>query len=424
MRGLPTASRWSIFGERRFQVVLLLSAGMVVAQWHRVDLSVAISSMAAEFGWNATEQGVALSSFYWTYSALLIPVGLFLDRYGIRAACAAGLVVWSLASCAASLTTGLGSLVAARMLVGAGEAVVTPASMRYIRTHFGEERRGLAVGLYVMSTKLGPALGFPLSAYLVATIGWRSMFAVLGFIGLIGLLPWFRWVERDREAAAGARAAEPRRSLRSLAADRALWGIVVGTFCYMYSVGFASTWLPAYLQKQHGMSLTQAGWYGGFSFFGMAVVAVVSGWWADRLIAGGRDAVKVRKAFTMTGLALAATPALAVPTGSLPLMLVASMLALAALGLVTANYWALTHTLMPSGNIATIVGVQSTGGHLATVIAPWLTGILIDRTHSFDAPVYASCGLLLLGVLAYGALVRRSSEYGREVSASTCTIPR
>jgi len=406
MEVIARTPRWALFTERRWQVVLLLSAGMIVAQFHRSDLSVAISPMAGEFGWDAARKGVALSSFYWTYAALLVPIGLVLDRYGIRAAYAAGLVLWSAASCATSLAPGFTMLIAMRMLVGAGEAVVTPASMRYIRAHFGEEQRGLAVGLFLMGTKLGPAMSFPLSAWIVTTYGWRAMFALFGLVGLVWLLPWFSWVEGDREAAAKARA-EPRRSLASLAADPSLWGIVLGTFCYMYFVGFSSTWMPTYMQEQHGMTLTEAGWYSGVAFFGMAVVAALAGWWADRLIARGRDAVTVRKAFTMTGLALAAMPAAAILTGSLPVMLAASMLGLCALGLTTANLWGLTHTLMPAGNIATVVGVQSTGGHLATIVAPWLTGALLQRSGAFDAPIYAVGFWLVVGVVSYGLLVKR-----------------
>ena len=397
---------WAALATRRWRVVLLLSAGMLIAQLHRADLGVAISAVAAEFDLDASDQGMALSAFYWTYAALLVPIGVLLDRRGIRAAYAAGLVIWSLASCATSLVAGLPMLVALRMLVGAGEAVVTPASMRYIRERFREDERGLAVGVFIMSTKLGPALSFPISAYVVSTFGWRAMFAVFGVVGLVWLWPWFRLVEPDRVTAARAQA-EPRLPLRSIAADRTIWGIVGGTFCYMYFVGFASTWMPAYMQQQHGMTLTQAGWVSGAAFFGMAIVAALSGWWADRLIGGGRDAVTVRKTFTMAGLTLAAVPALAIPTGSLELMLATSIIGLCALGLTMSNYWALTQTLMPAGNIATVVGVQSTGGHLAAVVAPWLTGVLVERSGSFDAPVYVVGFWLVLGVLSFGVLVRR-----------------
>jgi ACS family D-galactonate transporter-like MFS transporter len=395
--------------RRRWQVVALLSVGMIVAQIHRADLSVAISPMADEFGWDAATRGVALSAFYWTYAALLIPVGLLLDRYGIRAAYAVGLVVWSLASCATGLTTGLGMLVALRLAVGAGEAVVTPASMRYIRSHFGEEQRGLAVGIFISGTKIGPAISFPLAAYAISAWGWRGMFAAFGLVGLVWLLPWFAWVERDRDAVVAA-ADEPRRPLGDLAADRSLWGIVLGAFCYMYFVGFASTWMPAYMQQKHGMTLTQASWYSGIAFFGMAVVSIASGWWADRLIAAGRDALTVRRTFVIAGLSLASMPALAIFTGSLPIMLTTSIVGLSALGLTTSNYWALTHTLMPAGNIATVVGVQNTGGHIATIIAPYITGVLLQWSGAFDAPILAVGFWLCVGVFAYGVLVRRRED--------------
>ena len=59
--------------------------------------------------------------------------------------------------------------------------------MRYIRLSFDEEQRGSAVGIFMAGTKIGPALGFVISAYLLEAFGWRGMFAVLGLVALIGL---------------------------------------------------------------------------------------------------------------------------------------------------------------------------------------------------------------------------------------------
>ena len=87
-------------------------------------------------------------------------------------------------------------------------------------------------------------------------------------------------------------------------------------------------------------------------------------------------------------------------------MLTLAVVSLWGLGLTTANYWALTHTLIPGGRIGTIVGIQNTAANLAGVIAPMLTGVLIDLTGSFDAPIKAVGIFLAIGILGYIFLVR------------------
>ena len=77
------------------------------------------------------------------------------------------------------------------------------------------------------------------------------------------------------------------------------------------------------------------------------------------------------------------------------------------LGLATANYWALTQSLVPASRSAAAAGMQNAAGHLATVVAPWLTGWLVEHSGRFHAPVQVAGLVLVLGVFAYGYLVRR-----------------
>ncbi len=399
----------------RWPVVGLLSLGMMISYFDRVNLTVALPSMAAGFGLDKAQQGLALSAVFWAYAALQIPGGALLDRYGVRIPYLIGFLLWSLATASTALTTGLGSLIALRLLVGAGEAVVAPASMRYISLHFSEKQRGLAVGLYMTGTKLGPALGLPLAAGLVAGIGWQWMFLVLGVASLLWLVPWLFWVKKDDPAAlprtSSPAAQRQRLPVKKMITSPVIWGILLGTYCYMYFVYYSMTWMPIYLKERHGMSLQQMGWYGGVSFAGMAVVAALSGWAADWLIGRGGDPVNVRKAFTIAGFAAASTQTMCAVVPSTTLMLFFVVFSLCGLGLATANYWALTQTLIPSGSIATVVGIQNTAASLAGIVAPWLTGWMIQQTGSFDAPIKGVGLWLVIGIGCYVFLVRRKYAF-------------
>jgi len=401
-------------GDRRWQVVGLLSLGMLIGQLNRSDLAVAMPVIAADFHWGETDQGLLLSSFYWTYSLFLVPAGLIADRFGARLLFFGGFVLWSLSSAACGLATSLGAFLIFRMLIGAGEAALTPAAMRYIRSNFAEERRGTAIGVYLMSTKIGPGIGFPLTAYLLAAFGWRTTFVVIGIGGLVCLLSLWAWLFSGSESVSieskDPTSSTPTSSWRDLVpllGRVELWGILIGTFCYFYFLGYCNTWMPAYLSREHGMSIKESGWYSGFAFGGMALVALFAGWAADALIRRGYDPLAVRKGFTIAGLAIAASQTLAIWYGSPRQMVFAAVFSLAGLGLTMPNYWAVTQTLMPAGNIGAVTAVQSAVGHLAAIAAPWITGRLVEQSGSFDAPVRAAGWWLLIGVASYLFLVRR-----------------
>ena len=135
-------------------------------------------------------------------------------------------------------------------------------------------------------------------------------------------------------------------------------------------------------------------------------MSVIGGKAADAMILRGYDAITVRKAFTLAGLALATTQTLSLVTGSTTAMLFFSAFGLCAMGLASANYWALTHTLIPRSAVGTMVGFQNTAASLAGVVAPWLTGWMIDATGSHDTPIRAIAFFLGLGIVSYTVLVR------------------
>ena len=150
------------------------------------------------------------------------------------------------------------------------------------------------------------------------------------------------------------------------------------------------------------------GSYQFFSFGGIAVMALLSRWAADKLIARGGNPVKVRKAFTLAGFVMASTQGSRGPPVPADVALFFAVFSLSGLGLATANYWALTQTLIPGGAIGRIVGIQNCAANLPGIIAPIVTGWLLQTTGSFQAPMQAVWFFLILGIAAYVFLVRES----------------
>ncbi len=166
------------------------------------------------------------------------------------------------------------------------------------------------MGLYQASAKAGPAIGAPLIAWLLLSYGWRAMFIVVGFGSLIWILPWMLIVrdnDRELEAAVLKRPDIPAISFTELLLNRAMIGIIIGSFCYNYYNYFCLTWLPSYFAEQRGLSLNSTGWFTGFGYWGFAVVSTAAGYVSDILIRRGAPAIRIRRMFIIAGFLIAST---------------------------------------------------------------------------------------------------------------------
>jgi MFS transporter, ACS family, D-galactonate transporter len=389
----------------RWLVVALLTVGVVIAYTDRINLSAALPQIRMSFPISAEASGILLSAFFWAYTLLQTPAGWLVDRFGLKWPYAAGLFIWSAVSAATALVSSLNGLIAMRIVLGIGESIVTPASMRYLRENFAEHERGLPIGIYFSGTKYGPAIGAPIATYLVLGYGWRWMFVLNGALCVLWLVPWLLFVRDDRKSSLVSEKGASV-SWGALFGSPLMWGTCVATFCYMYFVYFCMTWMPTYFKDRFGLSLTASGWFTFMSFGGMATVAILAGWAADRLIARGRNAVATRKVFTIVGFVLAFSEVFGAFSHSTTTTLFLAVFSLSGLGLATANYWALTQTLTPASASARVAGIQNTAANMAGIAAPWITGILVQRTGSFNAPLIAVGLWLLVGIACYLFLIR------------------
>jgi ACS family D-galactonate transporter-like MFS transporter len=387
-------------------VVGLLTVGIIIAYIDRVNLSSALPAIRKSFPLSPEAAGILLSAFFWSYAILQTPAGYIVDRFGVKWPYAIAFLLWSGVSAATALVSTLNGLIAVRILLGIGESIVTPASMRYIRSHFSEKQRGTAIGIYMSGTKYGPAIGAPLAAYMVQAYGWRWMFAITGLACLLWLIPWLLLVKNDGARPATAQVVANQVSWSVMLRSPLIWGTCLATFSYMYFVYFCMTWMPTYFKERHGLSLMDSGWFTFMSFGGMATIAIAGGWAADRLIAGGRDPVLVRRLFSIAGFTLAFSEIIGAFTNSATLTLFFAVFSLTGLGLTTANYWALTQTLVPAGVIGRVAGIQNTAASIAGIASPWITGILVQRTGNYDAPLMTIGFWLAIGVGCYVFLVK------------------
>jgi MFS family permease len=378
-------------------VIALLAISIFINYIDRSNLSIAAPLLKDELSLSASRLGILLSAFFWTYSSFQLIAGWLVDRFDVKYVFAMGFFLWSAATAATGVLHGFAALVAIRVLLGMGESVAYPSYSKIIVSHLPEHRRGVANAVIAAGLALGPAVGLLFGAALISRFGWRPFFIALGLISMLWLLPWFAVMPRTPRG----HSQKPQQTVLVLLKQRSLWGTCLGLFCANYFLYFVLTWLPFYLLRERGLSLTHMARIAGAFFILSAISSILSGWISDRWIASGASHTIVRKSmlvgaafFTGLFLALAAiTP--------LPLCMVCLLLAGLALGVGAANLWVVSQRLAGREAVGRWCGVQLFVGNLSGVVAPALTGYLVDRTAHFVWPFLVTSAIVWMGAFCW-----------------------
>src|ERR1035438_7037623 len=129
--------------RRRWRIAWLLGLGVLVNYFDRVNLSVSHDSLYIAFGISNVTFGWLSGAYNWTYALCQLPIGVLLDKFGVRRIGRLSAFLWSIASFAAAVTPNLGGLFAARFALGVGEAPTFPANAKAIGYWFPARERSL-----------------------------------------------------------------------------------------------------------------------------------------------------------------------------------------------------------------------------------------------------------------------------------------
>ncbi|MGO9124491.1 MAG: MFS transporter [Terriglobales bacterium] len=389
-------------------VLFLLGLSVFINYIDRSNLSIAAPLLKDELHLSASQLGVLLSAFFWSYGCFQIPAGWLVDRHDVKWVFAAGFFLWSTATAVTGLLHGFAALLVVRVVLGAGESVAFPSYSRIIGTYFVEGRRGFANSVIMVGLSLGPAIGVLVGGAVVGRFGWRPFFVTLGLASLLWLIPWLAWM--PRHAAISASAFKEGVGVRHILRQRSAWGTCIGQFCINYSLYFLVTWLPFYLVRGRNFSMDNMAKSGSLIFFLSAASAATCGRLADRWIASGATPTRVRKTCMVLGQAgLGIFLALTVASHGAVFV---GMLALTGvfLGIGISNGWAITQTLAGPLAAGRWTGVQNFIGNLAGWVAPVLTGFLVDRTGRFYWPFCICAAVSWVGALSWMFVVDRVEQ--------------
>jgi sugar phosphate permease len=172
-------------------------------------------------------------------------------------------------------------------------------------------------------------------------------------------------------------------SIRAILSQRAASATFIGHFCSNYFWYFLLTWLPFYLVRERHFSLSAMATIGAFAYLVTGTLTTLTGWLSDRSIAAGATPTRIRKTCTGGGLGLATIVLAVVAVPNRTASLVFLMLACMSYGVYSSSHWATNQTLAGPQVAGKWSGLQNCVANLAGVVAPLITGIVVERTGHF-----------------------------------------
>lgn len=411
--------------RRRWRIAWLLGIGVLVNFFDRVNLTVAHEALITSFGISNITFGYLAGAYSWTYAVCQLPIGVVLDRFGIRRVGRASTFIWSVASFAAAVSPGLGGLFAARLLLGIGEAPTFPANAKAIGKWFPPGERSFATSIFDAAAKFASAIGVPIIGIVLLKIGWRWSFALTGLASLLyfGLF-WgvYRepgedtlltaeeraYIGTNREAQALDVPVRERATLGELLRERKVLGMALGFGAYNYTFYLLLTWLPTYLSSALGIDLLHSFLYTGVPWlFATATDLVIGGWLVDWLIGRGWNAHLVRKIVLVGGTAcgLGLFGAAYAHTAISALLWIS--LSLGGLAAAAPVGWSILSLIAPRESVATVGGIVNFSNQISGIAAAVVTGYLVTAYSDFVLAFGVAAIYLLIGIAAYIWMVGR-----------------
>jgi ACS family D-galactonate transporter-like MFS transporter len=410
----------------RYSVLAAVFVTVVINYMDRTNISVAGTLISKELNLDSVRMGYIFSAFSWTYSTLQIPGGILADQFGTRILYSAILILWSLATIALGFAYGFVIIILLRLLIGAFEAPSYPMNNRIVTSWFPENERAGAIGIYTSGQFIGLAFLTPALTAIQFYAGWRGLFIITGFVGMLWGVTWYfvyrspmehkkvnaeelKHIETgggliDRTDKDGKTSGKFQwRNLGLVLSKRKLWGIYLGQFGLGATLIFFLTWFPKYLVEYKHMDFLKSGFLASVPFLCAFAGILFSGFLSDFLVKKKVSAAMARKSPVVIGLLLSISIIGANYVDRPAWVIFFMSIAFFGNGLASIT-WVFVSLLAPKNLIGLTGGTFNFIGGLAGIIVPVAIGYLVKGGDFSPALVFISC-MTLMGALSYIFLV-------------------
>jgi ACS family glucarate transporter-like MFS transporter len=410
-------------GNLRWFLVFWLFILSTVSYLDRVNISIAGTSIASEFHLSKVQLGWVFSAFFWSYALFQTLGGWLADKFGPRRVLTVGVVWWGIftaltAAVSAKITGAIFLFVIVRFLLGAGEAIVFPASNQFISRWIPTQERGFANGLIFAGVGAGASSAPALVTYIMVHYGWRWSFWFSAFIGLLVGAIWYlaardtpeehgsvsatelARIQQGRSLQAPSGVSRPHRVPWSvILRSREVWAVTLSYFSYGYVAAIFFTWFYNYLTEERGLNLKGMAFYSSLPPIAMVVCSLLGGAINDKLSAVfgkrvGRCGLAAFALILASILLVLGSRAASAPSASVVLAGGAGALYLA-----QSSYWSVTADIAgrSAGSVSGFMNMGAQFGSAVTALLTPFIAVHVGWTYSF----FAAATLSAFGALAW-----------------------
>jgi MFS family permease len=402
--------------KTRHGVLLSLALLAIITYLDRLAIAIAGPRMQKELGFTPEQWGWIVGIFAISYGGLEIPAGALGDKYGQRAVITRIVIWWSAFTALSGSVSNFWVLLAVRFLFGVGEAGAFPNISGALSRWFPPSERARAQGAVWGASRLGGILAPLAIVPLMAAIGWRPVFWILGAAGILWAVIWRPWYHNSpaehaeitpgelSEIGSGSKhtghAGIP---WRQLFGSRQVWLIMLMYQFYGWGSYFYLSWLHTYLVKGRGLTEREMGIFSTLPFILGAAANLTGGWLSDKLVRkyGLRNGRRISGALGLTGGALCVLATALIP-GKLAGVVLISV-GYGCMDLMLPSAWAICMDL--GGRYAGAVsGAMNSAGHIGGFSSSVLFGHIVTRYGSYNAPLFLISTMLFAAAFVFSRI--------------------
>lgn len=408
-------------GRYRWTIIALLFLATTVNYIDRTMLGLLAPDLGKEMGWNEDDYGNIVTAFQAAYATGFLIMGWLIDRFGPKIGYAIAIGIWTIGHVAHGFAASVGSFMAARVVLGIGEAGHFPSVVRASSEWFPQKERAYAIGWVNSATTIGVILTAPTIALLMVSFGldWRQTFIVSGLFGVMLLGVWLWHYSNPRESGKVSDAElawiehDPPEKIEQigwsrLVRKREAWAFAVAKFLTDPVWFLMLFWLPKYFSTTYQVDLKVVLLPMIIMYLLSDVGSIAGGWMSSKLIQNGHSPNFARKA-TMLLSGCCVLPLLFV-TGVENMWLAVLLIGIALAGhqSFSSNLLSIPPDMFPKRAVGSAIGLGGFAGGIGGMIMAKSTGLVLDATDGNYTLIFAACTVTyFIAVLAIHLLSPR-----------------
>lgn len=404
--------------REKLSLVVLCFVAMVISYIDRVSFSSAIAPLSEEFGWSPLTRGWLLASFFFGYVLGQIPASWIVNRFGGRLVMAIALILWSAATALTPLaaqTNGLALLITIRVVMGLGEAAVTPCIYNLVAQCVPKHQQSRTMAFIIGGVPVGTIAALLIASWVLANYDWAWLFYASGAGGLLFAALWMKVIRpkvtpkthldneinpefaEDISYVTNINIVPWREILRS----PAVLALICNHFCSNWTAYVLIAWLPTYFLAFKDLGIESVGLMSAIPWLCLFVSANLAAIFADWLIHRGVGVTVVRKMMQVIGLIGSAIFLCVAANQSTPFAALVSLsIALAILGFTWSGF--LPNHLDIAPKYADVLsGISNTAGSLPGVFGVVVTGWIFEVTGQFTTALVLAAVVNVVGAIIW-----------------------